>query len=96
MYFIFSNNTQRILAMGLGTCQEKKKKKKDLYAENCVRLPAISNSGSSEHRATQCCSRDSKKQSTKGNGQCRPVQQIVQFWTAATISPACQWIVLIN
>lgn len=26
MYFIFSNNTQRILAMGLGTCQEKKKK----------------------------------------------------------------------
>lgn len=30
MYFIFSNNTQRILAMGLGTCQEKKKKKKIL------------------------------------------------------------------
>lgn len=27
MYFIFSNNTQRILAMGLGTCQGKKKKK---------------------------------------------------------------------
>lgn len=27
MYFIFSNNTQRILAMGLGTCQEKKKKR---------------------------------------------------------------------
>lgn len=27
MYFIFSNNTQTILAMGLGTCQEKKKKR---------------------------------------------------------------------
>lgn len=26
MYFIFSNNTQTILAIGLGTCQEKKKK----------------------------------------------------------------------
>lgn len=25
MYFIFSNNTLTILAMGLGTCQEKKK-----------------------------------------------------------------------
>lgn len=39
MYFIFSNNTQTILAIGLGTCQEKKKK--DFYAENCIRLPAI-------------------------------------------------------
>ena len=28
MYFIFSNNTQTILAMGLGTCQEGKKKRK--------------------------------------------------------------------
>lgn len=26
MYFILSNNTQTILAMGLGTCQEKKNK----------------------------------------------------------------------
>lgn len=43
MYFIFSNNTQTILAMGLGTCQETNKQtKKDFYAENCIRLPAIS------------------------------------------------------
>lgn len=41
MYFIFSNNTQTILAVGLGTCQEGKNKK-DFYAENCIRLPAIS------------------------------------------------------
>lgn len=27
MYFIFSNNTQTILAIGLGTCQEKQTKK---------------------------------------------------------------------
>lgn len=65
MYFMFSTNTQRILAMGLGTCQEKKKKKqkkKRFVRRKCVRLPAISNSGYGEHRATQCCSRDSKKQ----------------------------------
>lgn len=42
MYFIFSNNTQTILAMGLGTCQGKKKNEKDFYAENCIRLPTIS------------------------------------------------------
>lgn len=29
MYFIFSNNTQTILAMGLGTCQEKKTNEKE-------------------------------------------------------------------
>ena len=38
MYFIYSNNTQTILDMGLGTCQDK-----GFYAQNCTRLPAISN-----------------------------------------------------
>lgn len=35
MYFMFSNNTQRILAMGLGTCQENKKKRKDFVRRKC-------------------------------------------------------------
>lgn len=43
MYFIFSNNTQTILAMGLGTCQKKNKQER-FYAENGIRLPAISTS----------------------------------------------------
>lgn len=38
MYFIFSNNTQTILAMGLGTCQEKtnKREKKEFSTRKIV------------------------------------------------------------
>lgn len=42
MYFIFSNNTQTIIAMGLGTCQGAEGGGEDFFAENCIRLPAIS------------------------------------------------------
>lgn len=58
MYFIFSNNTQTILAMGLGTCQEKKNLKKIKNKKKYLRRKIVSgcqqfqNDGSSDRRAT--------------------------------------------
>lgn len=55
MYFIFSNNTQTILAMGLGTCQEqrKKKKKKEKSTQKFVSgCQQFQNDDSSDRRAT--------------------------------------------
>lgn len=75
MYFMFSNNTQRILAMGLGTCQEKKKREKILYAENvsdCQRFQTPAPASTEPHSVAR---ETLKSKSTKGNGQCRPEQQ---------------------
>lgn len=41
MYFIFSNNTQRILAMGLGTCQEKKKISMQKIVSGCQQFQTL-------------------------------------------------------
>lgn len=50
MYFIFSNKTQTILAMGLGTCQGKKKKK--ISSQKIVSgCQQFQNNGSSDRRA---------------------------------------------
>lgn len=54
MYFIFSTNTQTILAMGLGTCQEQRKEKKkekstQKFVSGCQQFQ---NNGSSDRRAT--------------------------------------------
>lgn len=38
MYFMFSTNTQRILAMGLSTCQEKKKKKEKICRQKMCQV----------------------------------------------------------
>lgn len=54
MYFIFSNNTQTILAMGLGTCQEKKnkRKRKEISTRKIVSgCQQFQNIGSSDRRA---------------------------------------------
>ena len=58
MYFIFSNNTQTILAMGLGTCQENKQTNKQTNKKKISTQKIVSgcqqfqNDGSSDRRAT--------------------------------------------
>lgn len=51
MYFIFSNNTQTILAVGLGTCQGKKTNNISMQkiVSGCQQYQ---NDGSSDRRAT--------------------------------------------
>lgn len=48
MYFIFSNNTQTILAMGLGTCQGKKR----FLRRTVSGCQQFQNNDSSDRRAT--------------------------------------------
>lgn len=83
MYFIFSNNTQTIIAMGLGTCQGEK----DYFAENCIRLPAIEKWWLHDRRAQHSVAWETtrKSKSTKDNRKRCLQRHNVHFWTAASV-----------
>lgn len=61
MYFTFSNNTQTILAMGLGTCQGKNIS----MQKNVSGCQRFQNDGSSDRRATHSVAWETSLKSEK-------------------------------
>lgn len=84
MYFIFSNNTQTIIAMGLGTCQGGEEITLQKIVSGCQQLK---NNGSSDRRAQHSVAWETtrKSKSTKDNRKRCLQRHNVHFWTAASV-----------